>query len=317
MDLQLNSRYSCGMRDIFALRLYTRVARLRSFSAAAREANLSQSQASRIIADLEASLGARLLTRTTRAVVPTEAGNEFLLRMEPILDALEEAEQSVREGGDLRGILRVAMPTSIAVREVIPRLAPFTERYPDLHVQIMLEDRRQDLIREAADVAIRVGQLPDSTATARAIATIQRVVVASPGYLSRFGSPAEPADLTNHRIVGGPASAVPTAWAFEREGETLKIDLSPHVSADDNEGAVAAATAGLGITSTTSWGCGRELRDATLVRLLPDWKTVDIPVRAYFPMGRATRVAARSFIDYFIGVLAAESAAQAAANGDE
>src|SRR5579859_8270622 len=141
------------MKDIFALKLYTRVARLGSFSAAARECGLSQSQASRIIADLEGDLGTRLLSRTTRAVVPTEAGAEFLARVEPILAALDEAEQSVREGGELRGLLRMSMPTSFGVRDVIPRLAPFVERHPDLHIHLQLGDRRQDLIRDAVDVA--------------------------------------------------------------------------------------------------------------------------------------------------------------------
>jgi DNA-binding transcriptional LysR family regulator len=108
------------MKDIFALKLYTRVARLGSFSAAARECSLSQSQASRIIADLEMDLGARLLSRTTRAVVPTEAGAEFLARMEPILAALDEAEHSVREGGELRGLLRMSMPRQSCRRDRSP-----------------------------------------------------------------------------------------------------------------------------------------------------------------------------------------------------
>lgn len=136
------------IKDTFALRLYTRVARLGSFSAAARECGLSQSQASRIVADLEAELGVRLLSRTTRAVVPTEAGSEFLARVEPILAALDEAEHSVREGGELRGLVRMSMPTSFGIRDVIPRLAAFADRYPDLHIQIQLADRRQDLVRE-------------------------------------------------------------------------------------------------------------------------------------------------------------------------
>ena len=155
------------MKDIFALRLYTRVARLGNFSAAARECGLSQSQASRIVADLEADLGVRLLSRTTRAVVPTESGGEFLARIEPILAAMDEAEHSVREGGDLRGLLRMSMPTSFGIRDVIPRLASFAERHPNLHIQLQLGDRRQDLVRDAIDVAIRLGRLSDSTATAK------------------------------------------------------------------------------------------------------------------------------------------------------
>src|ERR1700722_12710664 len=117
------AREAKHVKDIFTLRLYTRVARLGSFSAAARECGLSQSRASRIIADLEGDLGTRLLPRTTRAVVPTEAGAEFLARVEPILAALDEAEQSVREGGELRGLLRISTPSSFGIRDVIPHLA--------------------------------------------------------------------------------------------------------------------------------------------------------------------------------------------------
>lgn len=300
------SRYSGWMKDIFALKLYTRVARLGSFSAAARETGLSQSQASRIIADLEADLGARLLSRTTRAVVPTEAGSEFLARMEPILAALDEAEQSVREGGELRGLVRMSMPTSIGVREVIPRLSAFTEQHPRLHIQLLLADRRQDLVRDGVDVAIRVGRQIDSSATAKLIATIPRVILASPDYLARAGSPDGPSDLRDHRIVGGPASSVASAWSFERGGESLTIDLQPHISTNENEGAIAAAVAGLGVTSTTGWACRRELEDGSLVRLFTDWKTADVPVFAYFPMGRATRVAGRAIVEHLVTELQRE-----------
>jgi DNA-binding transcriptional LysR family regulator len=288
------------IKDNFALRLYARVARLGSFSAAARECGLSQSQASRIVADLEAELGVKLLSRTTRAVVPTEAGAEFLSRVEPILAALDEAEHSVREGGELRGLLRMSMPTSFGIRDVIPRLTSFAERHPALHIQLQLGDRRQDLVRDAVDVAIRLGRLVDSTATAKRIATIPRVVVASPDYLARHGAPETPDDLVRHRIVGGTAAAVPTAWRFERDGEVSAIKLEPHFSTDENEGAIAAAAAGFGITSTSGWACRREFEDGTLVRVLTEWTLAGIPVHAYFPMGRATRIAARAAIDHLV-----------------
>ena len=288
------------IKDNFALRLYARVARLGSFSAAARECGLSQSQASRIVADLEAELGVKLLSRTTRAVVPTEAGEEFLSRVEPILAALDEAEHSVREGGELRGLLRMSMPTSFGIRDVIPRLTSFAERHPALHIQLQLGDRRQDLVRDAVDVAIRLGRLVDSTATAKRIATIPRVVVASPDYLARHGAPETPDDLVRHRIVGGTAAAVPTAWRFERDGEVSAIKLEPHFSTDENEGAIAAAAAGFGITSTSGWACRREFEDGTLVRVLTEWTLAGIPVHAYFPMGRATRIAARAAIDHLV-----------------
>jgi DNA-binding transcriptional LysR family regulator len=112
--------------------------------------------------------------------------------------------------------------------------------------------------------------------------------------------PATPSDLVQHRIVGGTATAVPTAWIFEREGKKLEMQLEPSFSTNENEGAIAAAAAGFGITSTSSWACRRELEDGSLVRLFSDWKMVGIPVHAYFPTGRATRAAARAAVDHLV-----------------
>jgi DNA-binding transcriptional LysR family regulator len=201
----------------------------------------------------------------------------------------------------------MSMPTSFGVRDVIPRLASFAERHPSLHIQLQLSDRRQDLVKDAVDVAIRLGRLPDSTATAKLIATIPRVIVASPDYLERHGVPAVPDDLVQHRIVGGTAAAVPTAWRFERNGEESAIKLDPHFSTDENEGAIAATVAGYGITSTSGWACRRELENGALVRLLPEWTLAGIPVHAYFPMGRATRAAARAAIDHLVAAFQRDS----------
>lgn len=292
------------LKDILSLRLYARVARLGSFSAAAREAGLAQSQVSRMIAELEATLGARLLSRTTRAVVPTEAGQEFLARVEPIVAAIDDAENSVRETGELRGSLRVGMPSTMGLRVVLPRLSGFVDRHPQLHVEVLLEDRWQDMVKEAVDVGIRVGSLPDAAGTARVIGTMHRVIVASPAYLTRRGTPAAPEELARHRIVGGPAGALPSSWQFRREGHVVTADVTAQVSTNDTAGALAAAAGGLGIASTTSWACRLELEAGTLVRLLPDWAMAELPVHAYFPQGRATRLAARAFVDHLVGELA-------------
>lgn len=186
------------MKDLVSYRLFTRVARLGSFSAG-REHGLSQSQVSRIVADL----GARLFARSTRAVVPTEAGAKLLASIEPILSAIQEAERNVREGDELRGIVRISMPTSAGVREIIPRLGPFIARNPNLHIRVLLADHWQDLIRENVDVAIRMGTLLDSSATSRQIMTIARFILASPAYLAEAGTPRTPEDLRSHRIIGG------------------------------------------------------------------------------------------------------------------
>lgn len=284
------------MKDLLGLRVYSRAARLGSISGAARECGLSQSQASRIIADLEASLGAVLLSRSTRAVVPTEAGAEFLIRVEAILDAIEDAQNLVREGGELRGLVRISMPSTIGYREVIPRLEGFTAQHPGLRLQVILEDQRQDLVRDAVDVAIRLGKLSDASATAQLLTSIPRVILAAKSYVDQAGMPTSPEDLMNHRIIGGPSGTA--GWTFVRDGEAVVIDLQPHVSVNDNEGAVVAAIAGLGICSTPMRSYRKELLDGTLVEVLAEWKRPPVEVHAYFPLGRSTRIAARSLVNY-------------------
>lgn len=284
------------MRDLLGFRLYARAARLGSISAAARDCGLSQSQASRIIAELEASLGTRLLSRTTRAVVPTEAGNEFLVRVEAILDAVEDAQNSVREGGELRGIVRISMPGTIGYREVIPRLRKFTDLHPALRVQVVLEDQRQDLVRDAVDVSIRLGKLTDSEATAQLLTSIPLVILAARSYVEEMGAPSSPEALARHRIIGGPTGT--TGWTFEHAGQRMVVKLQPHISFNDNEGAVIAAVAGLGIYSTPMRTPRRELFDGSLVELLHKWKRPPVDVHAYFPLGRSTRLAARSLVAF-------------------
>lgn len=200
-----------------------------------RECGQSQSQVSRIAADLEASLGARLLACTTRAVTPTEAGADLLVRMEPILAALEEAEESLCERGRSARSVRMSMPTSFGIQVAVPRLAAFAQRHPRLHLQFLMEDRRQDLTRDAVDVAFRLGRLVDATATAELIATIPRVIVASPDYLAAHGEPGRPEDLSGHRIVGGTAASSTTVWRFSRGDEELEIAVDPIFSTNENE----------------------------------------------------------------------------------
>jgi DNA-binding transcriptional LysR family regulator len=300
------SKTDASLKDILTLRLYARVARLGSFSAAAREFGLAQSQASRMIADLEAGLGAKLLSRTTRAVVLIDAGAEFLARTEPILAALEDAENSVRESGELRGLLRVGMPITMGTRLVTPRLSAFTERHPQLRIELLLEDKLQDMVREAVDVGIGVGSLPNSAGTSKQIGTMHVIVVAAPSYLARNGIPAIPADLAHHRIIGSPASSQVTSWQFERNGKKVAIELQPHLYVNLIAGAVAAAVHGSGITSTTTLACRDELADGSLVHILPEWKTPELPIRAYFPAGRTTRLAERAFVDFIASVFRSE-----------
>jgi DNA-binding transcriptional LysR family regulator len=152
---------------LFALRLFVRVARLGSFSAGGRDLSVPQPTVSRVISQLEKDLGAALFTRTTRVVSLTDAGIDFLARVEAILADLEEAEHAVRGSSELRGMLRVGLSSSFAVREVAPRLPAFMGKHPKLRVELMTSDQRQDFVSEGVDVGMRFGPLPDSNATAK------------------------------------------------------------------------------------------------------------------------------------------------------
>jgi len=166
---------------VSALQLFCRVAQTGSFTAAGKEIGLSQPSVSRIISNLEKELGAALFVRSTHAVSLTEAGAEYFERVDPLLSALEEANHMVRGDGTLRGRLRVGSATSFAIREVIPRLPEFLAKNPDLHIDFVLTDLRQDLIDQAIDVALRFGVLNDSTMIARKLADSPRLLAASPG----------------------------------------------------------------------------------------------------------------------------------------
>jgi DNA-binding transcriptional LysR family regulator len=286
-----------------ALRLFARIAHRGSFSAAARELGVPQSTASRMIAVLEREIGGALLVRNTRAVTLTDAGSEFLLRLETILADLDEAEHAVRGTGELRGTIRVALGSSLAIREVIPRLPPFLDRHPALKVELMPEDRYHDLVTEGIDVALRFGKLLDSSATFRTIRAWPRVLAASPAYLAKAGAPQSPADLSAHSLVWGLATNY-MRWSFRRNGAQTSIRVKPRLLAGSNEGAVAAATAGLGIIMTTSGACRRELEAGSLVRLLSEWDLGELELNAVFAAGRAAKPSARAYVTYLISALA-------------
>ncbi len=285
---------------ISTLRLFVRVARTGSFTAAGKEAGLSQPSVSRIISSLEKGLGVALLVRSTHAVSLTEAGSEYLARLDPILVALEEADQQAHGDGELRGRLRIGAATSFAVRELLPRLPGFAERHPDLHIDLVLTDARQELIEEAIDVAVRFGTLPDSTMVARRISDTPRIIVASPSYLEKAGIPNEPEDLANHSVIQGPAGAAPAAWKFERDGTSTTARVETRLTVTVNEGATAGAIAGLGIVSTAVLGCRKELESGELIQLLPDWSMGSIETNAVLPGGRQAKSSARAFADYLV-----------------
>jgi DNA-binding transcriptional LysR family regulator len=286
---------------LLALRLYARVARTGSFSAAGRELALSQPSVSRIISALEAAVGATLLTRTTRAVTLTEAGADYLARIEPILDSLDEADYAARGSGELRGVLRVALSSSFGVREVIPRLPAFLARHPALRLNLLMNDQRQELVLQGVDVAFRFGPLADSSATARRLGAPPRMVVAAPAYLARAGEPRTPDDLAGHALILGPGNAA--TWSFERDGRETSVRVEAILTVSAAEAATAAAVAGIGVNRASLWGCRAELASGALVPILRDWRIAPGELHAVFPAGRVARPAARALAEHLANAL--------------
>jgi DNA-binding transcriptional LysR family regulator len=287
----------------FALQLFIRVARTGSFSVAGREMGLSQPSASRIVADLEKEVGVALFTRTTRAVTLTEAGSDYLMRSEAILAAFEEANHAARGTGELRGMLRIALSTSFAIRTVLPNLSPFVKRHPKLRMEFMLNDERQDLVTDSVDVALRVGSLADSSAIARKIGVNYRVLAASPAYLAEAGTPQKPSDLPQHSIIVGPAGRGMDGWVFKKDGKSTSVRVEGRFLVNGAEGATGAAVAGLGIMSTGALSILRELQSGQLVRVLPDWEMGTADIHVVLPAGRAAKPSARAFADFVVSEL--------------
>jgi DNA-binding transcriptional LysR family regulator len=288
------------MKDrLSALRLFVRIARLGSFSAAGRELNIPQPTVSRIVSQLERDLSASLFTRTTRVVSLTDTGADFLVRVEPILAKLEEAEHEAGGSGELRGVLRVGLSSSFAVREVAPRLPIFLDRHPQLRIELVTSDQRQDFVVEGVDVGLRFGAMPDPTATAKRIGAWRRVIFAAPSYLARAGTPIVPADLAMHSVIVAP-SRLGSTWAFTKKGKKTSVTVQGRLVVTYNEVGLAAAVAGLGLVAMTMGAPKKEIAEGALVQVLGDWDMGEIELHAVFPAGNAAKPAARAFIEFLI-----------------
>lgn len=291
--------YTFCMNDRFtSMQLFIRVARGGSFSTAAREMGMTQPTVSRVVAALEKQVGVALLTRSTRAVTLTEAGADYLARCEAILAAIDEADHAARGTGELRGTLRIATSPIFASKTVMPRLARFSDRHPNLRIEFVLDDARQDLIGDSVDVAVRIGALGDNNVVARRIGTIHRVLVAAPAYLSRARMPRTPADLVDHTLIIGPAGRSSEGWSFRSGVRTASVRVHGRFIVNSTEAATAAAIAGLGILSTGQRSVQVELQTGGLIQVLPKWELGSSDINVILPAGRAAKASARAFADF-------------------
>ncbi|WP_043832705.1 LysR family transcriptional regulator [Muricoccus aerilatus] len=289
--------------------VFVRVAESGSLSRAGRELKLSQPSVTRIIGTLEARLGTILLLRTTRSISLTDAGALYLERARRLLAEMEEAEQATRGVDSLHGVVRLAMPLMYGTRAIIPALAPFLARHPDLRVELAMSDARQNLVTDGVDFAIRinVGALDDSSFGARKLASVERLVVAAPAYLSAHGAPATPADLANHDCIVQHGSFGGESWRFRRNKTITSVDVHARLWINSAPGVLAATVAGLGISLGTRVMAGEELRAGQLTQLLEPYRLDPAEVYAVFPAGPRPSAKVRAIVDHLGASLAAAS----------
>ncbi len=285
-----------------AMATLVRVVETGSFSAAARQLNVGQPAVSKTIAQLEGRLQVSLLIRSTHGLTPTEAGLRFYERAKAALREADEAELAARgAGAGLSGCLRVSAATTFARLYILPLLPRFLDDHPDLEIDVILDDRVIDLIAEGIDVSLRMGNLPDSAAVARKLATGGRSVFATPNYLARAGEPESPADLAVHETII--YSQLTDVWSFTREGTEASVTVHGRMRVNAAEGLRAAVLADMGLTIGSDWMFGPELADGRIRRLLTDWSLPPIDLWAVFPAGRMASAKARAFASFVAAAL--------------
>jgi len=291
------------MDRLQAMTTFVRVVENGSFSGAAKQLNVGQPAVSKTIAQLEVRLQVRLLLRSTHGLTPTEAGQRFYERARRAIEEANEAELEARgAGASLSGRLRVSAATTFARLHVVPHLPAFLKANPDLEIDVILDDRVIDLVAEGVDMALRMGELPDSAAVARKLASGRRSVIATPAYLERCGIPQSPAELGSHQaLIYSQASS---GWTFKRGSAETSVSVYGRVRVSAAEGLRAAVLADMGLTIASDWMFSPELESGAVRRVLEAWALPTIDLWAVFPTGRLASAKARTFATFVEEVLA-------------
>jgi DNA-binding transcriptional LysR family regulator len=273
------------MDRLDTMRVFAAVARLESFAEAARRLRLSPSVVTRSIAQLEDQLGLTLITRTTRSLRLTERGEVYLESCRQILEDIDGAERLVRgESAEPRGSLKVAAPILFGRLHLLPIVSRVLNEHKDLSIRLTLSDRNIHLVDEGIDVAVRIGELADSSLIAVKLGVVSRTVVASPGYLKLRGVPKLPAELVGHDIVAFEGIGAIDEWRFSSHEKPIRID--PRLSVNSADAAIAAAEAGIGITRTLSYQVKDAVLAGRLVPILQQFAPPEAPVSAIYPARR-------------------------------
>jgi len=282
------------------MRCFVHVAELQSVTKAAVQMNLAPSAVSRRLKELEARLGAQLLTRTTRRMSLTEAGQVFYRRSLQILGDVDEAEAEVSdESHGLRGVLRVAAPLTFGVDHLSGVVADFMAEHPHLEIQLDLSDRVVDLVGDGIDVAVRIGSLPDSSLIARKIARVRMIACAAPDFLRRYGRPESPEDLKALPALCYDGSDRPDIWRYrDASGAEAWVQVSMRLRANNGSVLRDAAVKGLGVVIEPSFILHEALAEGILVPVLEHVDWPEIAIFAVYPEQRHLSAKARAFIDF-------------------
>ncbi len=285
--------------DTAVLRTYVHIIDEGSFAGAARRMGISRSLVSKYVSDLEARLGAQLLTRSTRSLRPTGLGQTYYEQVREILRNLDEAEDSVRQGaGRVAGRLRVGAPVSFTLQVLNPHVMRFMEENPEVRLDLSLDDGCVDPVAAGVDATIRVGLLEDSALRARQLCMVDTVLVASPAYLAEHGTPLLPADLQDHRCLYYTNSRSSGTWPFRHGEEVIHQKVTPAFSSNNGDMIRKAALDGQGIALTVGFQVADDLKAGRLVPLLTGYGLPELPVSVIWPSSRNMSAALRAFVDF-------------------
>ncbi len=289
------------MDRLDAMRTFVQVVESRSYTRAAVQLNLHKATASQHVQQLEDKLGARLLTRTTRAVAPTEEGLVYYQHAMSILQQVDEMETQLRKGTSApAGHLRVDVPVAMGRLVFAPEIRGFLERYPKITLELGCTDRAVDLVQAGVDCALRGGPLPDSRLSARRVGDLRFVMCAAPHYIDRHGLPDTPDQLVGHHQVGYVLASTGKLRPVTliREGRQTELDVPARFVTTDSAAALSAGLDGLGIIVLAEFVASHHLASGALVRVLPGWQCPSLPLHLVTPTTRKRAARVQAFMDW-------------------
>ncbi|MBI2380558.1 MAG: LysR family transcriptional regulator [Gammaproteobacteria bacterium] len=280
--------------------VYARVVETGGFSAAAATLDLSKAAVSKAVTRLEAHLGVRLLNRTTRRLTPTEAGSAFHAYCQQVMHSAEEAEQHLGQLRDVpRGLLKLTTPLTLGVARIAPLLPHFLARYPEIRVNLVVDDRTLDLIGERFDLALRLGTPPDSSLVARKLADVRTVLVASPDYLVRHGEPRRPGELLRHNCLSFSERDAATRWEFIGTDGVETVQTQGQLMLNTSLGIRETVLAGIGIARIPDYLVEADLAAGRLKALMPEWRCYTRPLYAVYPHRQHLAAKVKAAIEFF------------------